>query len=366
MHTKNKTNEKKLVEEILASKSEVVKMGVDVHARDLVVSVQLDASQPQRGRTMSREQLLWVVAALVNVGVKVCLCQECGPCGYVLHRQLEAAGAKSYMVKARDLTDGRGQKTDGLDAVALTDNLDRYTRGHTRAMTVVRAPSEPEEMLRAQGRLRDQLRKSRHAWEARGRSLLLTQGHHISGAWWQPRAWEKLLAEHALSEWLKSELQIMRAILLGLDGHEKSRREQLEAAAPPELPKAVGALSWVSLGREICAWDRFTNRRQVASYTGLCPGIHQTGTTCRTGSINRHGNPRVRHLLIEMIWRLMRWQPDYPPVRKLIESGARGAQRRKLVVAAARRLAIDLWRLATRQTTAHELHLLVPDLLAVR
>lgn len=361
MHTKNKTNEKKLVEEILASKGEEVKLGVDVHARDLVVSVQVEGSLPQRGRTMSREQLLWVVRSLLGAGVKVHVCQECGPCGYVLHRQLAQAGAKSYMVKARDLTDGRGQKTDGLDAVALTDNLDRYTRGHTKAMTVVRAPSEQEEIARAQGRLRDQLRKSRHEWEARGRSVLLTQGHHIKGAWWKPRAWERLLSEHTLAQWLQDELQIMRCVLLELDRQEKARREEIEKHAPADLPKAVGALSWVQLGREICAWERFKNRRQVASYTGLCPGVHQTGATCRSGSINRHGNPRVRHLLIEMVWRLMRWQPDYPPVRKLLESDARGAQRRKLVVAVARRLAIDLWRLATKQTTAQELHLNAPS-----
>jgi transposase len=355
--TKN-TNEKKLIERILASKCEVVKLGVDVHARDVVVAVQLDGALPQRGQKMSREQLVALVQGLRASGLRVYVCQEAGPCGYTLHRELEAASAISYVVVPETLADGRRQKTDRLDAGALTDRLDRYVRGNTKAFSVVRAPKLEEEQRRAQGRLRDQLKQSRHQWEARGRSLLLAQGHHITGAWWRAAAWPTL--SPTLAEWLVEELEIMRKILLLLDAEEKARRAQLEADAPADLPKAVGALTWVLLGREICDWTRFKNRRQVASYTGLCPGVYQTGGTCRHGSINRHGNPRVRHLLIEMVWRLQRWQPDYPPVRHLVAGVVRGAARRKLAVAAARRLAVDLWRLATGQTTAEKLKLIVP------
>jgi transposase len=38
------------------------------------------------------------------------------------------------------------------------------------------------------------------------------------------------------------------------------------------LPVGVGALSWITLQLDIRGWERFQNRRQVASYTGLCPG----------------------------------------------------------------------------------------------
>ena len=57
---------------------------------------------------------------------------------------------------------------------------------------------------------------------------------------------------------------------------------------------------------------------------------------------------------------MTRWQPDYPPVKALVAGIARGAARRKLAVAAARKLAADLWRLATGQTTPEKLHLIVP------
>ena len=74
------------------------------------------------------------------------------------------------------------------------------------------------------------------------------------------------------------------------------------------------------------------------------------------GSINRCGNSVVRYTLIEMAWRMLRWQPDYRPLQKLREALI-SRRARRLVVAVARRLAIDLWRWATKRATAQELGL---------
>ena len=73
----------------------------------------------------------------------------------------------------------------------------------------------------------------------------------------------------------------------------------------------------MTLQLEIRGWERFQNRRQIGSYTGLCPGIHHSNGRGREGCINRCGNPVVRYTLVEMTWRLLRWQPDYPPIQKL-------------------------------------------------
>jgi transposase len=78
----------------------------------------------------------------------------------------------------------------------------------------------------------------------------------------------------------------MRTVLLALEKQEVEHRRALEAAAPRALPKAVGALTWVLLSREICDWARFRNRRQVSSYTGLCLGVRQSGASRHEGSIN--------------------------------------------------------------------------------
>ena len=68
----------------------------------------------------------------------------------------------------------------------------------------------------------------------------------------------------------------------------------------------------------------------------------------------------VRYTLIEMVWRLLRWQPDYPPIKKLRSTVSKRGKRR-FVVAAARGLAIDLWRWATGRASAQALGLLLPN-----
>jgi transposase len=354
----NNTNVEKLLGRLLESNPETIKIGCDIHARDLAVSIQADDARALRPQKMTREQLLALVRGLVKAGCKVHVCYESGPCGYGFHSALRAAKAQAYVIVAQALGDGRKQKTDKLDAAALCDKLDRYLRGNTKAMSPVRVPTALEQQQRSVGRLRDQLKRSRHQWEARGRSLMLFYDHHVTGKWWNARRWAEL--EQTLPSWLVEQLTVIRATILQLDQQEKALRAKLESEAPKQLPKAIGALTWVLLAREICDWNRFKNRRQVSSFSGLCPGVHQSGARRRDGAINRYGNPRVRALLIELVWRLARWQPDYPPVRALVAGIARGAARRKCAVAAARRLAVDLWRLATAQTTPEKLKLSVP------
>lgn len=354
-----KTNVTKLLSRLLETKAEVFKLGMDQHARDVVVCIQVDGSVPLRPQRMTAADLLKLVRGLVAGGRKVYSCYESGPCGYWLHRELEAAGVTNYVVVPEVLADGRNQKTDNLDATALTDALDRYVRGNKKAFSVVPVRTIEQEDRREEGRLRDQLKGARNEWEARGRSLLLFKGHHVSGPWWKEKAWAEL--KPSLPAATVASLEVMRTIILEADKQEKAQRKALEAEAPKNLPKAIGALTWVLLAREICNWSWYKNRRQVSSATGLCPGVQQSGPRRRDGSINRHGNPRVRALLIELVWRLARWQPDYPPVKALVAGVARGAARRKCAVAAARRLAVDLWRLATNQTTPEKLKLIVPQ-----
>jgi hypothetical protein len=60
------------------------------------------------------------------------------------------------------------------------------------------------------------------------------------------------------------------------------------------------------------------------------------------------GNGRVRSILVETVWRLLRWQPFWKSARKMKFKVLDGpAMRKKAVVALARQLAIDLWRWRT-------------------
>src|SRR5258707_14559586 len=103
-------------------------------------------------------------------------------------------------------------------------------------------------------------------------------------------------------------------------------------------------------------WARFGNRGNVSSYTGLCPGVHQSDGRGKEGSINRCGNRGVRWILIEMVWRLIRWQRHYPPIRKLVEGIVRSKRAKKrLVAGGGQRFANGLWRLAARRTIGHKI-----------
>ena len=78
--------------------------------------------------------------------------------------------------------------------------------------------------------------------------------------------------------------------------------------------------------------------------------------------VTKHGNPRLRAALVELAWRLVRFQPNYKPIikwRRTIGHGAlaTGAARKKAIVAVARQLAVDLWRVRTGRCTAAQLGL---------
>jgi transposase len=245
-------------------------------------------------------------------------------------------------------------KTDGRDGRALCLRLDRYLAGNKDSLAVIRVPSEREERARHWGRQREQLVRHRQKMEAQGRSLLISHGLPAPARWWRPQSWKRL--GKLLPAWILPHLELYRPALLALDQEVRALTIELEKAAPAALPKGMGAMSGVVISRELCDWQRFKNRRQVSSYTGLCPGEYSSGTKRVTGSVTKHGNGRLRVALVELAWRMVRFQPRYHAVQKrfaVLAKGARatGAQRKKAIVAVARQLAVDLWRIHTGRCT---------------
>ena len=112
----------------------------------------------------------------------------------------------------------------------------------------------------------------------------------------------------------------------------------------------------MTLDGEVCDWARFHNRKQIGSYTGCCPGEHSSAGKRRVGCIDRMGNGRVRALLVEAVWRFLRWQPAWQAAQRMQVKLADGPSlRKKTVIALARQLAVDLWRWRTGRCTMEEL-----------
>jgi transposase len=186
---------------------------------------------------------------------------------------------------------------------------------------IVRVPTEQEERARAIHRQREQLVKTRKVLEAQGRSLMVNHGLEPVQKWWKERTFATL----RVPQWIRELLQNSQPILLALQQKIQALTLQLQAAAQLEQPRGLGKMTSVLIDREIGDWRRFNNRRQIASYTGLCPGEHSSGNTRLQSCVTKHGNPRLRAALVELAWRLVRFQPNYKAVLKWKERLGRGA-----------------------------------------
>ena len=111
----------------------------------------------------------------------------------------------------------------------------------------------------------------------------------------------------------------------------------------------------------MCDYQRFKNRGNVGSFFGLCCAESRSGDQQHQGSITKTGNPRCRHALVELAWRALQFQPDYWLVKKyqprMAAAKPRSVARKKIIVALARLIGVDLWRLYTGQTTPAKLGL---------
>ena len=343
-------------------RTRAIKLGIDVHQEFYVVVVQEGGSNPKPAQRFTKAAFLsWAGKLKARSGAAEvhAVYEACG-FGFGLQRVLSALGIKCYVVCPQKL-DERGQrvKTDGRDAKALCLKLDRYVEGNREALALVRVPTEEEEQLRAIHRQREQLVRTRKQLEAHGRSLLVNHGLEPVKSWWKRRTFATLV----VPGWLKELLGHTQPLLLQLEAQIQALTVQLQSAAEPGQPRGLGALSSVVIDREVGSWERFGNRRQVGSYTGLCPGEYSSGKTRLQSCVTKHGNPRLRAALVETAWRLVRFQPQYRPVvkwRNVLAKGAlaTGAARKKAIVAVARQLAVDLWRVRTGRVSAGALGLI--------
>ena len=341
-----------------SQKLPTLKLGLDVHADTIVVVRILDHSAPQPTQKFTPAKFQEWVKTQLTLADAVHSCYEAGPFGYGLHRQLVALGVQNVVVQPVCLDEHhKGVNHDKSDARQLALNLDRYVAGNTKALATVRVPTPEEEQKRIQSRQREQLKREVQRVAAQGRSLLLTQGCREKNRWWEEKRWERL--QPTLPAWLVERLEVFRRLLATLTTELDAATTALEAAAPAARPKGLGGLTYEVVEREVGAWDRFDNRRQVGSYTGLCGGVSGSGPTTHLLSITKHGNVRLRTALIELAWRLVLWQRDCKLVKKwwhvFGNPKATKAARKKAIVAMARQMAVDLWRWRTGRVTPEEL-----------
>jgi transposase len=345
-------------EQAASKKHQTIKLGLDVHADTIVVVRILDHSAPQPAQKFAPGKFLEWVKSQLALAEEVHSCYEAGPFGYGLHRDLVELGVKNLVNQPVCLDEQhKGVNHDKSDAKQLALRLDRYVAGNTHALATVRVPTPAEEQKRIASRQREQLKREVQRVAAQGRGLLLTQGHREKKGWWEAKRWEQIIVQ--LPAWLVERLEVFRRVLAALTTELAAATLALEKAAPAARPKGLGGLTYEVVAREVADWNRFDNRRQVGSYTGLCGGVSASGRTTHLLPITKHGNVRLRTALIELAWRLVLWQRDCKLVKKwwpvLGNPKATKAARKKAIVAIARQMAVDLWRWRTGRVTPEAL-----------
>ena len=281
---------------------------------------------------------------------------ECCGFGYTLHEQLVDAGATSFLTTPMRLNLERRRKNDRMDARELCVRLSRYVDGQRDELRAIRIPSRVEQQRRELGRQREFWKRQVRRLENHGRALRIEHEHEtLEAGWAGPRKWKRLGPQ--CSEFVRGQLQpVMEQIRAAKANLDRLTREIEALVKEQSIPVGLGALTVSLIEGEVCDWQRFNRRKAVGSYTGCCPSEHSSGGVQRFGAIDRHGNKHLRVLLVEAVWRLLRWQPQWHARQKYLARLKHGASlKKKIAVALARQLAIDLWRWRTRRATAAEL-----------
>ena len=141
-------------------------------------------------------------------------------------------------------------------------------------------------------------------------------------------------------EFVQQEIQTLQEAVEGLAQEPRYRRAVERMTDVP----GVGTLTALTFLLELGDLRRFDNRRQVGSYLGLVPASYESGeATDRKGSITRQGPSRIRKVLNQAAWHLVRLDPLW---RQRYEGIASRGGSKTAIVAIMRKLGIELWHRA--------------------
>ena len=305
---------------------------------------------------------------LVGGSLSIAVIQEAGLDGFWVHRSLEANDIESHVVDPASIAVSRRRrraKTDGIDGESLLRTLLAWKRGEPRVCEMVVPPTPEQEDSRRLSRERAILLRERVQHVNRIKGLLAGQGitdydplhkgrrtrfNGLTTGDGRPlpgRLKAELLRELARIELLLSQIADLEA--------------ERNAAIKPDVegrPSPITLLTQLkAIGPQIGAvlyheglYRNFTNRRDVAAYAGLVPTPWRSGSIDREQGISKAGNPRLRHIMIELAWLWLRHQPGSALSGwfRARVGNERGRIRRITIVALARKLLIALWRYVTQ------------------
>lgn len=292
---------------------------------------------------------------------RVWVTYEASGCGFLLADFMTAEGFETSVLAPTRLpmtAKSRGRKTDKNDALRLLEVL----RGHVLAGNELPSVWVPSRQLRDDREVvRRRLDVQEKGAEVKNQIHGLLRRYGIKKPAGLKTCWSKRYrawladtvkclepgAAQALSSLLRelsyfeSEAQAVTALVEALADRDDYRSK---VAALISI-KGVGLLTAMVYLTELGDLSRFPNRRALASYLGLTPRSYESGEQDdRKGHISRQGPARVRKLLNQAAWAAVRWNARE---RRWFQGRtAGGKNKKKMITAEMRRLAIVMWHTA--------------------
>ncbi len=299
---------------------------------------------------------------------RVTLAYEAGRDGFWLARWLQARGIEVYVIHSTSVAvsrEHRRAKTDRLDTAMLMRVFLGWLRGERGHCGMVAIPTLEAEDAKRPSRERESLVGEQTRIANRMKSALARLG--IRG--FKPklrRAPQRLatlrtpedlpIPPNTLDE-LRRDMARLAVVREQIEEIEQARLERLEQA-PEEGPNAmvrllarivgVGIETADMLVREVLSRN-LRDRRAVARYAGLTGSPDESGSKRREKGLAKSGNARVRRGLIQLAWRFLMFQKGSALAQwyRARTEGAKGARKTTMIVALARKLLIELWRMVT-------------------
>lgn len=305
---------------------------------------------------------------------RIVVAYEAGREGFWLARWLRAREIEAYVIHPSSVAvsrEHRRAKTDRLDTELLMRAFLGWLRGEKRHCSMAAIPTVAEEDARRPNREREGLVGEQTRLVNRTKAILARFGIRT----FKPtlrKAEDKLDALRTAEgtpvpentrAGLRRHLERLRLVREQIRAIEEERLRQLAAASAGEQgPQAMVRLLARVIGVGIETADMLVteilarnlrDHRAVARYAGLTGAPDESGQRRREKGLARTGNARVRRGMIQLAWRFLLFQKDSALARWFKERTAdgRGATRKTMIVALARKLLIALWRFATRGET---------------
>jgi transposase len=257
---------------------------------------------------------------------RIAVAFEAGRDGFWLARWLQARGVEAHVIHATSIAvsrEHRRAKTDRLDAALLQRAFLGWLRGERGHCTMVAVPSLEEEDAKRPSREREALVSERTRIGNRMRSAL-------------------------------ARLRLINDQIAEIEAARVERlRQQPDAARHPMIlllarVVGVGIETADMLVQEVLS-RQLRDRRAVARYGGLTGAPEESGARRREKGLARAGNARVRRGMLQFAWRFLMFQKDSALAQwyRARTADARGATRKTMIVALARKLLVALWKLVT-------------------